>query len=72
MVLLTKPFKEARFLSNVIRDTTIPMSSLTKSERKMLETGIQKLKEFRKLHDFMQNMSLFTWEWRTIYLSLLR
>jgi hypothetical protein len=50
----------------------VDSETLAKSEKADFESGVQKLANFQELHGFMQNMSLFLWEWRTLYLQITR
>ncbi len=45
---------------------------MAKGEWKIFREARQGLDEFRELHGFMQNMSMFLWEWRTLYLQITR
>jgi hypothetical protein len=46
--------------------------SLSKPEKVAYKDGLKSLKKFRELNGFMQNMSMFLWEWRTLYLETTR
>jgi len=65
-------YYECKFINHISRRWGVDAASFSKYEIVKYEESLKKFNQFRELDEFMENMSDFTWELKTLYLEIQR